>query len=238
MCRMIFAFGRNLEVDLLIDDFLVMARDQNEYHERNRGVKGGILHKDGWGVSYLVNDKWKLEKSIKPCYEDQKFLALKPELKKAQAIMIHARHASSGSIALENTHPFRGIVGGTEYFFCHNGSIEKKDWDKFEYFLEPKGNGDSERLFSHLLNGKISKDGISNSFSIFNNYSALNFILVQKNRVFTATWFKKQMPLYYQMKIIRLSAVTIISSEILKSFGKESDWKRFEDKKIIEEGFV
>lgn len=236
MCRMVFAFGENLKINLLVDDFLLMARDQNEDHERNRGIKGQFLHKDGWGAAYLTNGQWNLRKSIKPCYEDEDFLKLKSV--KISAIMIHARHASKGSVRIENTHPFEAKINSTDYIFCHNGSIEEVDWQKFKLLsFKPKGNGDTEQLFYHILNGEISKEGIKKSLSVFKNYKALNFVLARKNKVFAATWFREQKPLYYQMKILELPETTIISSEVLKSFGKKSDWVKLENKRIIEKVF-
>jgi len=152
---MIFAFGKDFQVDRLVNDFLLMALDQNENHERNRDKKGTFLHKHGWGVAYLANGRWKLKKSIKPCYENKDFLKLKSI--KTPVIMIHARHLSSGTVALENTHPFKEKANSTEYLFCHNGNIGKKDWKKFRVLFDPKGNADSEQLFSHILGGEISK---------------------------------------------------------------------------------
>ena len=50
---MVFAFGEDLKISPLLDDFLLMAKDQNENHEINRGKKGESPHKDGWGVAFL-----------------------------------------------------------------------------------------------------------------------------------------------------------------------------------------
>jgi len=232
---MVFAFGKDLQIVPLLEDFLLMARDQNEDHERNKDIKGQFLHKDGWGAAYLKDDRWVLRKSIEPCYEDEDFLKLKSV--KAPAIMIHARHASKGSVRIENTHPFEAKINSTDYIFCHNGSIEEVDWKKFKLLsFKPKGDGDTEQLFYHILNGEISKKGIKKSLSVFKNYKALNFILARKNKVFAATWFKEKSD-YYQMKTLETSETTIISSEILKSFGRESDWIKLEDKRIIEKNF-
>ncbi len=150
--------------------------------------------------------------------------------------MIHARNLSSGTVALENTHPFKEKLNSTEYVFCQNGSIDKQDWIKFKEHFKPKGNADTERLFSHLLSGEISKKGIEKSLSVFKKYTALNFILARKDKVFFATWLKEK-PRYYQMKILELPNITIISSEVLKSFGKKSDWKKLENKKVFEKNF-
>ena len=236
MCRMVFAFGKNLKIDQLVDDFRLMALDQNEDHERNQGKKGTFLHKDGWGAAYLENGQWSLRKSIKPCYEDEDFLKLKSI--KTSAIMIHTRHASKGSVKIENTHPFEAEINSTDYVFCHNGGIEEVDWKKFKLLsFKPQGDGDTEQLFYHILNGEISKEGIERSLSVFENYAAMNFILARKGKVFAATWFREPRPLYYQMKIIETPAFTIISSEILKSFGRKSDWKKLENKKIVERNY-
>lgn len=230
---MVFAFGQDLKIDQLISDFVLMARDRNEDHERNQGKKGKFPHGDGWGAAFSKDGSWELIRSTKPCFEDQNLQSLKSI--KTPAIMLHARRASVGAVAVENTHPFEGVKDETKYLFCHNGNVGEGGREKFRRLFKPKGDTDSERLFSHILSGEISKEGIKKSLSVFENYLALNFILVGGGRLFAATWFKETGPLYYQMKILRIPPLTIISSEVLKSFGEEGDWKKIKNKDIIEE---
>ena len=63
MCRMLIAVG-NVNVNLLLDGLVTMANDENEKHERNQNKNGNWKHDGGWGIAYLENNRWIVEKSI------------------------------------------------------------------------------------------------------------------------------------------------------------------------------
>ena len=71
MCRMLIAIGE-VNVPLLIEGAIMMARDVNSTHELNeKQGPGSWKHGDGWGVAYLdSNNKWVVKKSTKPIYDD------------------------------------------------------------------------------------------------------------------------------------------------------------------------
>jgi predicted glutamine amidotransferase len=132
------------------------------------------LHRDGWGMAWLVADLADLAdeadepgvvdttsvrgpgrvcvaRSVVPAYEDPDFLALAREPLGA-AGFVHLRWATSGLAVEEaNTHPF--LVDG--WAFAHQGSIPYPE--RIDGLLAPKwrdrrrGSTDSERYFLYLL---------------------------------------------------------------------------------------
>ena len=119
MCRMIFAVGK-INVGSLIDDFITLASDQNEKHEKN--INKIFKHGDGWGIAYFENDEIKVFRSTKAVYEDpqvDQFRNLKTNF-----LILHARKASKGSKNIQNVHPFEYKLNGSHYLFFHNGTIQ------------------------------------------------------------------------------------------------------------------
>ena len=101
MCRMIFAAG-NPNVDRLIDDIIQMAADNNEKHEENANVE--VKHADGWGLTYLDDDRLKTFRSIKPIYDDPQIDQFRGM--STQLIILHARYGTTGEPEFNNIHPF------------------------------------------------------------------------------------------------------------------------------------
>lgn len=66
--------------------------------------------------------------------------------------MAHVRHKTVGGVATHaDTHPFVRELGGREYCFAHNGTLEMTT-DKLPLGrFRPIGGTDSEHLFAHLM---------------------------------------------------------------------------------------
>lgn len=117
-------------------------------------------HKDGWGIVSFRNDTpWYVGRSERPMHLDPSFdAALRNvcSLEGPNVLIAHARRGSEGSRALVNTHPFveDGLV------FAHNGTV-KKFTPQTKH--KAKGQTDSERLFSALLDRLDGKDNLKSA---------------------------------------------------------------------------
>jgi predicted glutamine amidotransferase len=234
MCRMIFALG-NINPNQLIDQLILMAKDQTEIHEYNRkSGKGTFKHKEGWGIAYLnKNNNWVVKKSVTPIYDDLSIDKLRNI--KTKLMILHVRKATKGIVSLNNCHPFEK----DEFVFFHNGTVNDKieDIDHSEL----KGNTDSERVFHSLLNDlkntnyseniQTIKTIIRKKINSYHDYSAINFILSNKSETFICNYYKKN-PEYFKMNIARKRDSLIISSEIFETFSGHK-WEKMKNGKLI-----
>lgn len=102
MCRMLIAIGNNLPIQTLLTNLNAMAQDKTIKHEHNKTQ--AWQHLDGWGLSYLKNNKWITKKSTKALFKDQhlaKYYNLKTPI-----LLAHVRKTSGTPLTYENTHPF------------------------------------------------------------------------------------------------------------------------------------
>lgn len=215
MCRMLVAAGE-VNLSWLIDDFLTMAKDQNEKHENN--LDKDFLHGDGWGIVYSQNGRTKIETSVKACYEDETIHDFKNI--ETSFCLLHARKSSRGSVVLENVHPF--FHSG--YAFCHNGTVD--DELPFDDLFDLKGSTDSEKLFYYLMsnNGsELNEKIIFDKYNGVKEYTGITSIITNGETSFVVTWYSKK-PEYYTLKILEKKEFIIISSEILPHFSNES-WR-------------
>ena len=223
MCRMLIAVG-TVNVSWLIDDFITMARDKNERHENNENKD--FPHGDGWGISYIENEKLKVYKSPKPCYEDSEIHSFKQ--KDSPLFILHARRGSVGEVKWENVHPFNY----SNYVFCHNGTIDEEL--KYEKKFIPRGETDSERLFYYLLSGQkngLTEKSIFDKYIKINDFMGMNTIVTDGNISYIINWYEKK-PKYYTYKILKEKDFVIISSEILPHF-KNSSWQKTKNHDIV-----
>jgi len=227
MCRMIFAVG-DINVKELIDDFITLAADQNEKHEKN--IDKVFKHGDGWGIAYLENCKLKIFKSIKSVYEDpqiERFRDLETHF-----LILHARKASKGRVVLENVHPFELKMNGQRYLFFHNGTI--KDKLVYDKKFIPNGTTDSEKYFYYLLtnsNGNLNEFFLKSRLEKVGNYTGANFILSNGAITYLTNWYSEN-PKYYTLKVLRKPGSIVVASEILPHY-REKSWQSLENRDII-----
>tara|TARA_Y100000310_G_C20487690_1_gene717632 strand:- start:196 stop:882 length:687 start_codon:yes stop_codon:yes gene_type:complete len=218
---MLIASG-NVNMNSLIDGMIAMAKDNNISHEHNqRTGQGNWKHQDGWGIAFLRNNHWVLEKSPRPIYDDPKinrFRDLKTNL-----VIMHVRKKSVGDeIDLNNCHPFQH----QDSIFCHNGTIKEKIFHHPQF--QPQGTTDSERLFYSILSKPELIPGIEETLNSYQTAKGSNIILSTKNKSYI--YIKENIfPLYYQMKVSKNKDFLIISSEEL---NKDMHWTTLEPKKV------
>jgi predicted glutamine amidotransferase len=113
---------------------------------------------DGYGLAIFAEDGTpEIKKRAVAAYEDHEF-AREAKHEESRTFLAHVRYASTGKVALENTHPFeqKGRV------FAHNGVIEGLDsldarlGDDYGSLVH--GETDSERFFA-LITKEIDAAG-------------------------------------------------------------------------------
>ncbi len=230
MCRMLIAFG-NVDMDSLIDGMLLMAKDQNSKHEHNENKEQGEWdHPDGWGISYLKDEKWIIEKSDKPIFNDPRINELRNI--KTNLVILHARKKSmSAEVSIKNAHPFNFKWKEEDFVFCHNGTI--KDEISYDPSFETIGETDSEKLFYSILtdiNGKITEQAIKENLELYKTSHGSNIILSSKEKSFV--YLKENnMSKYYTMKVGKKDDFLVVSSETLPNLGVE--WNSLETGKVL-----
>jgi predicted glutamine amidotransferase len=110
-------------------------------------------HKDGWGISYFDDGDVRLVKDAAPAFASPWIGFVEGLSLRSHLVFAHIRRASSGEVALRNTHPFMRELGGKPHVFAHNGSVASI-FNSDEFALgrfRPVGDTDSEWAFCALL---------------------------------------------------------------------------------------
>jgi len=217
-----------VNTDWLVQDFILMASDQNEKHEEN--IDREFKHGDGWGIAYLNKNKFKIFRSEKAVYEDSQIEQFKNI--ETNFLILHARKATTGKVVLKNVHPFEYKMNGHHYCFFHNGTV--RDEIHFENRFQPVGTTDSERLFYHLLtdtNGYITESQLRSRLSSIQDFTAANFMLTDGALTYVTSWYSEN-PNYYTFKVLQKPGIVIVSSEVLPHY-KSDDWSRLKNQDIV-----
>jgi len=213
-CRMAAGVGR-LPWAGLLHGFNLMARNDNERHEYHG--RPGREHGGGWGVvTGRAGRAGRVTcyRSTSACWEEPAFEGLYGT--EMGFMMLHARRASPGiAVRHEFTHPFEQ----DGWYFCHNGRVHD---------FEVGEQSDSQQLFALILENldrcSDPPEGITRAVASLNGFSALNFILLGKDRLYVLNMYgsRGQMsPKYYTMKYLQTGDYTVISSERLPGLGRE-----------------
>ncbi|MCU0645632.1 MAG: class II glutamine amidotransferase [bacterium] len=218
-------------MDWLIQDFILMAADQNEPHEKNKDQE--FKHGDGWGIAYLENNKLKLFRSKEPIYEDDQINDYRNL--ETNFLILHARKASKGNVEIRNVHPFECTLNGKQYLFFHNGTIH--DELAFDSAFKPVGATDSERLFYYLLtnsNGQLTPAFLKSKLENLKDFSAANFILTDGKMTYSGNWYSEN-PNYYSLKVLQKPGQIVVASEVLPHY-KTEDWIKLKNQDIVSVG--
>jgi len=229
---MLFAVG-NIDMNLLLDGIIGMAKDETSVHELNEEKgQGSWTHADGWGISYL-NEKgeWIIEKSTEAIFEDpdvDKFRSIKTNL-----AIVHVRKKMGSEKSIYNTHPFTIQKDNPgSYVFCHNGFIDEDIF--FDSSFKLKGETDSEKLFYSILTDLKKENlvkALRKNFKRYKKLTGTNIILSTKESSVIAIR-ENHFPRYYRMNIGINEESFIISSEKLDNIANVI-WQPLEQGDII-----
>ena len=156
----------------------------------------GEENPDGWGLG------WYPDRSLAIVKEPLKwassryagFLETYPTLM-SRTYLAHVRHKTMGGENTHaDTHPFAREMGGRDYCFAHNGTLDGPAWDLPLGQHRPLGDTDSERFFCHLLReialrgGHLDEPGdwrwLHETLAAANNFGKLNGLLSDGRRLF------------------------------------------------------
>ena len=156
----------------------------------------GEENPDGWGLGWYPDQSLALVKEpVKWGASDYAgFLATNPTLL-SRIYIAHVRHKTVGDEPSHaDSHPFARELGGRDYCFAHNGTLEGPAWDLPLRGYRPVGATDSERFFCHLM-GEIADRGraldgeddwrwLHSALASANRMGKLNILLSDGRRLF------------------------------------------------------
>jgi glutamine amidotransferase len=104
-----------------VDCCLVQA--PNSLLAQSRQDLRGFENADGWGLAAFGEPErgvadWSIERHPDPAHDGHRFRAAAARTR-AATVVAHVRRATVGTVALENTHPFRH----GRWIFVHNGTV-------------------------------------------------------------------------------------------------------------------
>lgn len=109
---------------------------------------------DGWGLAWLEDGAFRLEKEPVPGWDNPRFSALIEALR-ADLVIAHVRKARMPPVnTLANTHPFLRECCERRWAFAHNGLVPEVvalEVANAGRVCSPEGETDSEFAFCHLL---------------------------------------------------------------------------------------
>jgi glutamine amidotransferase len=106
---------------------------------------------DGWGIAYLADGVFRLEKAPEAAATSTRFAQLAATVDSA-LIVAHVRKARHPPVpGMLNTHPFTHACCGREWVFAHNGMVpEVMEHAPQQVVCKPAGDR-LRRTFCHLL---------------------------------------------------------------------------------------
>ncbi len=111
-------------------------------------------HVDGWGLAYLADGVFRIEKAPSPAVQSARFASLAAEVA-SELIIGHVRKADFPPIrALANTHPFEHRCCGATWVFAHNGLVPgavERSRTVVPLLCTAEGDTDSEHAFCLVL---------------------------------------------------------------------------------------
>lgn len=221
---MLIALGK-VDMNVLIDDLILMAKDENCVHEHNEKKKvRKWKHEDGWGVAYLKNRRWVVQKSARSILKDPEIHSLRRLTPKV--VLMHARKRTQGKTTINEVHPFQV----KDFIFAHNGTIRGEIYHQKDITFS--GTTDSERLFRSILrkfdgNPQTIKDKLAGCD--INTGSNVIFSTPKKTIVYV---YYKKYPKYYTMMLGQGKDSVVVSSEKLPHL-KGMNWQRLENGDLV-----
>ncbi|MDI6887324.1 MAG: class II glutamine amidotransferase [Candidatus Thermoplasmatota archaeon] len=215
--------------------FAVIAKEPKALKEWLIESKNSILeqskeHRHGWGLAWLENRNFRIDKSTTPAYKDKTFLAL-AQMINSKLNIVHIRKASVATIKLENNQPF--IRG--KWVFTHNGTIS--NYKKLLPLINVKhlrGETDSEVFFQLLMKNLkklCAEKAISKTVADIARlcrYSSLNCVFSEGEKLYALRMYKKE-PSYYRMNYLMADECVVVSSEKIGN-GK---WEKMNNHELM-----
>lgn len=200
----------------------------------------GPCHLDGWGAGWFGRDGTPLLRKAAVPVLDRKsgyFDALASlSADRPQMAIAHVRKASTGSVRIEDTHPFEA----DGWLFCHNGTLSEYENLPLQHY-RPRGGTDSERLFLYLL--EQMAEGVEQAVRRVvqtvprDSYTSLTFLLVNADTLVAYRDLgrpeetPKESARYYTLYTLVRDNLCIVCSEPLPFVGQS--WRSLEDGELL-----
>jgi glutamine amidotransferase len=110
-------------------------------------------NKDGWGIAYYEEGDVRLIKDTNQASTSAWVRFVEDQALTSATVISHIRYATTGNVALYNTHPFSRELGGRMHVLAHNGVVNDVIGNP-RFPLDPYhpvGETDSEYAFCALL---------------------------------------------------------------------------------------
>lgn len=205
MCRFLLCKSKQpISPKKILDSFAKMAQKSKAYD--------GDWQGDGWGYSWLENNKWQGYRSLKPIWKDKNTFS---EFHQTTVFSIHARSASFPQH--KNNIEYNQPYINESYSYVFNGLLKGVS-------LSLPGQIGAQKIWT-LLNVFLKKANLTQSLykttDILKKNSrtiqALNIGIAGKNTISAYCHFTTH-PDYYSLHYSDNSDIKIICSEVIEGF--------------------
>lgn len=150
----------------------------NEFAENGSATRS---NRSGWGIAFALDKDALLVKEPEPAAESPWVDFIARQRFESKCVIAHVRYATRGVNALENTHPFKRVLGRRVQLFAHNGTLKglEDSIDPRELLHQPVGETDSELAFCLLLDrlrtlweGAGAPPPIEERMAVFRDFAA------------------------------------------------------------------
>lgn len=209
MCRFLLCKSKKfINPKKILGSFAEMAEKSKAYD--------GDWQGDGWGFSWLENNKWQEYKSLKPIWKEKGKFSKFPD---SNIFSIHARSASFPQH--KNNIEYNQPYINESYSYVFNGLLKGVT-------LSLPGEIGAQKIWS-LLNVYLKKINLTQSLykttdilkKNSRNIQALNIGVAGKNTISAYCHFTAH-PNYYSLQYSDNSDIKIICSEIIDGFKFKS----------------
>ncbi len=206
MCRFLLAKSKQpISPKKILNSFAKMAQKSKAFD--------GDWQGDGWGFSWLENNKWQQYQSLKPIWKD---IGQFSKFPKSNIFSVHARSASFPEH--KNNIEYNQPYINESYSYVFNGLLRGVT-------LSLPGDIGAQKIWS-LLNGYLKNINLTQALykttdilkKNSKNIQALNIGIAGKNTISAYCHYTKH-PDYYSLKYSDNSDVKIICSEVIDGFS-------------------
>ena len=209
MCRFLLAKSKQpISPKKILTSFAKMAEKSKAFD--------GDWQGDGWGFSWLEDNKWKEYRSLEPIWKEKDKFA---KFSESNIFSIHARSASFPQH--KNNIEYNQPYTNESYSYVFNGELKGVT-------LSVPGNIGSQKIW-FLLSDYLKKMSLTQALSKTTdilkknsrNIQALNIGVAGKNTI-SAYCHYNQHPNYYSLQYSDNPDIKIICSEIIDGFNFKS----------------
>ena len=220
MCRLLGFAGDDKETFDTLFDCLKEAARNDPLNPKDP------VHGDGWGYVVVNEEGIEHYRSVRPIFEDSR----RPQIKGYSLAVVHARQTSFPElVSARHSHPFHYLSELGDFFFAHNGSVDRDRLAGLLGVKDPQKYVDSE--LAGLLISRLGVEEGYRSLRAHMRTSLDSFVLHvspdKEARLYTYGDFdlervksKGLREDYYQLFVVRGAGFEAVVSSSLLQFEK------------------